>query len=329
MHVVIPVAGFGTRLRPHTYTKPKPLVQVAGNTVLGHILDMLEDIDVDEITFIVGYLGDQIEEYVEENYDFKTNYVEQRKLLGQAHAIKQAREFVNEPVLIIFVDTIFDADIGKLLDITSDGVIFVKEVEDPTRFGVVTLDENGHISRFVEKPDEPISNLAVIGVYYLRQHDLLFDAIDELIEKDIMTKGEYFLADALQIMVERGTNLEAWPVRVWEDCGTPEAVLNTNRYLLENGGKATREVATVNSLVVQPVHVADGVEIENSIVGPYVSLAEGCKVHNSIIRNTIADENALIEDTMLDRSLIGKHANVRGRYRTLNVGDSSAVDFSR
>lgn len=329
MHVIIPVAGFGTRLRPHTYTKPKPLVQVAGNTVLGHILDMLKDVDVDEITFIVGYLGDQIEKYVEKHYDFRTNYVEQKELLGQAHAIAMTREHVNEPVLIIFVDTIFEADIEHLPDVTSDGVIFVKEVEDPSRFGVVTLDDDGYINRFVEKPEEPVSNLAVVGVYYLREHELLFEAIDELIEKDIMTKGEYFLADALQIMIERGSKLETWPVRVWEDCGTPEAVLNTNQYLLESGGKATREVATVNSLVVQPVHVAEGVVIENSIVGPYVSLAEGCTVRNSIIRDTIADEHSLIEDTMLDRSLIGKNATVRGRYRTLNVGDSSAVDFSR
>lgn len=329
MHVIIPVAGFGTRLRPHTYTKPKPLVRVAGNTVLGHILDMLEEVDVDEITFIVGYLGDQIEEYVEAHYDFFTTYVEQKELLGQAHAIAMAREHVSGPVLIIFVDTIFEGDLDKLPAINSDGVIFVKEVEDPSRFGVVTLDEDGYITCFVEKPERPVSNLAVIGVYYLREHERLFAAIDELIERDIMTQGEYFLADALQLMVEAGTELEAWPVRVWEDCGTPEAVLDTNRYLLENGGKATREVAAINSLIVQPVHVTQGVVIENSIIGPYVSLAEGCEVRHAIIRNTIADENAIIEDTMLDGSLIGKNATVRGRYRALNVGDSSVVDFTQ
>lgn len=327
MHVIIPTAGYGSRLRPHTYTKPKPLVKVAGNTVLGHVLDMLEDITVDEITFIVGYLGDQIRDYVGQNYHFKANYVEQKELKGQAHAIRLAREFVDGPMLIIFVDTIFEANLKALDGVQDDGVIFVKEVEDPRRFGVVTLDSSGHIARFVEKPSQPVSNLAVIGVYYIKEYQVLFESIDELIRRNIQTKGEYFLADALQLMVERGARFQPWTVDVWEDCGTPEAVLHTNRYLLESG-RATPEVKADNSVIIQPVSVAANVKIVNSIIGPYVSLAEGCEVRNSIMRDTIADQGALVEDTMLDESLIGNNAVVRGRYRKLNVGDSSAVDFS-
>lgn len=327
MHVIIPTAGFGTRLRPHTFTKPKPLVKVAGNTVLGHVLDRLEDISVDEITFIVGYLGDQIRDYVDQHYDFKSNYVQQKELKGQAHAIWLAREYVSGPVLIIFVDTLSNADLASLSRVEDDGVIFVKEVEDPRRFGVVTLDENEHIERFVEKPSSPVSNLAVIGVYYIKDYQMLFESIETQMERDIQTKGEFFLADALQLMVERGARFQAWPVTVWEDCGTPDAVLHANRYLLEQG-HATPDVTAENSVIVQPVNIAKNVRIVNSIVGPYVSLAEGCEVRNSIVRDTIVDQGARIEDTMLDQSLIGTDADVRGRFHKLNVGDSSAVDYS-
>ena len=328
MHVVIPVAGFGTRLRPHTYTKPKPLMKVAGNTILGYILDMLKEAGIEEITFIVGYLGDQIREYVEAHYQFRTHYAEQKELKGQAHAIALAREFVREPMLIIFADTIFDADLAALHEVTSDGIIFVKEVEDPRRFGIVTLNEGGYVERFVEKPEEPISNLAIIGVYYIRDYQGLFEAIDELIARDIKTKGEYFLADALQIMVDRGARFETQPVNIWEDCGTPEALLNANRYLLEHGKAATEMVSATNTLIIPPVYIASDVVLENSIIGPYVSLADGCVIRDSIIRDSIVDEGSLIEDTMLMRSLIGKSATVRGRFRRLNVGDSSVVDFT-
>jgi glucose-1-phosphate thymidylyltransferase len=196
MKVIIPLAGFGKRLRPHTYTKPKPLVNVAGKPVLGHILDRLNNLDIEEIIFIVGYLGEQIEEYVEATYKFHTRYIEQNELLGQAHAIYLAKDHVREPVLIIFVDTIFEADLKALAELTADGAIYVKEVDDPRRFGVVTL-QDGFITHFVEKPSTPVSNLAVTGVYYIKDAPMLFECIDELIARNIQTQGEYFLADAL------------------------------------------------------------------------------------------------------------------------------------
>lgn len=328
MHVIIPVAGYGTRLRPHTYTKPKPLLQVAGNTVLGHILDSLQDAGVSEITFIVGYLGAQVRDYMARAYpDFNVSFVEQKELKGQAHAIHLAKAHVHEPLLIIFSDTISNADFAALQESADDGVIFVKRVEDPARFGVVTTDEQGIIQRFVEKPDRFVSDLAVIGVYYLRDYAALFAAIEALMERNIQTKGEFFLADALELMVQEGQQLRAQTVDVWEDCGTPEALLQTNRYMLENG-KAATPPASDNSVIIPPVHIGANVVIEQSVIGPYVSLADGCEIRNAILRDTIADEGAIIRDTMLSDSLIGNGAAVRGRYRKLNVGDSSNVDFA-
>ncbi len=328
MHVIIPVAGYGTRLRPHTYSKPKPLVQVAGNTVLGHILEQLRGVGVNEITFIVGYLGEQVSKYVSEHYpEFKANYVEQSDRKGQAHAIYLAKELVNEPLLIVFADTITDANIASLATIKTDGVIFSKKVEDPRRFGVVTTDEAGIIQKFVEKPSTFVSDQAVIGVYYVKNYKGLFTAIENLMERGIMTKGEYFLADALQLMVEDGAKLESWTVDVWEDCGTPDAILQTNRYMLEKGDTATSEHNGDNVVIIPPVHIAPDATISDSVIGPYVSLAKGCEVRNSILRDTIVDEGTIIEDTMLKESLIGNDVVLRGRYRKLNIGDSSVVDF--
>jgi len=342
MYVVIPVAGFGTRLRPHTYTKPKPLMHVAGKAILGHLLDRLVGIDIERIIFVVGYIGEQIRDYVEQNYDLPTRYVEQTELLGQAHAVGLTRPYVEGPVLIAFVDTIFEADLRELARVRSDGVIYVKEVDDPRRFGVVTITDN-RIRRFVEKPSQPISNLAVIGLYYIRDHEMLFECIQELQARNLRTAGEYFLADALQLMVDRGAHLEAWPVDVWQDCGTPDAVLRTNRYLLERSkGNAERPEgcivvpptyiapeATIRRSIIGPyVHIGPGARIEEAIVGPYVSVAPGAIIDNSVVRDCIVNERAQISTAMLARSLIGQNAIVRGSFERLNVGDSSQIDSS-
>jgi glucose-1-phosphate thymidylyltransferase len=325
MKVIIPLAGFGTRLRPHTYTKPKPLISVAGKPVLGHILDKLVGLDIEEIIFIIGYLGDQISEYVTANYNFRSRYIEQKELKGQAHAIYLAKEHVSGPVLIIFVDTIFETELEILAREASDGVIFVKEVEDPRRFGVV-ITENGFITKLVEKPSTPVSNLAVIGLYYIKDSRLLLECISELIRKDIKTKGEYFLADAFQLMIDKGSRFAARTVEVWEDCGKPETVLHTNRYLLEHGG--AQEIETENSVLIPPVYIEKSAVIKDSVVGPYVSVAGEATIVRSIIRDSIINERAQIEDASLSQSLIGKDAYVRGSFERLNVGDSSQVDFA-
>lgn len=327
MKVIIPLAGFGTRLRPHTYSKPKPLVNVAGKPVLGHILDKLVGLDLEEVIFIVGYLGEQIRTYVEANYHFPTRYIEQKELLGQAHAIWLAREHVQDDVLIIFVDTIFETDLTALSQIDADGVLYVKEVDDPRRFGVVVMD-HGRIARLVEKPTTDEHRLAVIGVYYIKDSPWLMRAIDELMQRRIQTKGEFYLADALQLMIDQGARLVPRTVDVWEDCGKPETVLHTNRYLLERIGNTQQSLDVVNTTIIPPVYIAPSARVENSVIGPYATIADRAHVCNALIRDSIIDEGAQICQTMLDQSLIGKDAVVRGRYRRLNVGDSSQVDFS-
>jgi glucose-1-phosphate thymidylyltransferase len=332
MKVIIPLAGFGKRMRPHTWSKPKPLVNVAGRPVLGHILDKLADLDVDveEIIFIVGWLGEQIQEYYEESdYPYPARYVEQRDMLGQAHAIWLAREHLEGPVLIIFVDTIFEADLGGLERSGLDGVLYVKEVEDPRRFGVAVVDGEGQVTGLVEKPDNFENRLAVVGVYYVRDSAWLIRAIEELMDRNVQTKGEFYLADAYSVMIEQGARFGVREVSVWEDCGTPKDVLHTNRYLLDHGRDNSRRVAVSGSVIIPPVYIAPSAQIEHSLIGPYVTIAENSVVRHSIVRDSIIDEEAYIVDTMLDRSLIGKDAVVRGRYRVLNVGDSSRVDFSQ
>jgi glucose-1-phosphate thymidylyltransferase len=331
MKVIIPLAGFGKRMRPHTWSKPKPLVNVAGKPVLGHILDKLADldVDVDELIFIVGWLGEQIQNYYEaSDYPYPACYVEQKELLGQAHAIWLARQHLDGPVLIIFVDTIFEADLGGLETSGLDGVLYVKEVEDPRRFGVTVLGDDGLVARLVEKPETFEHRQAVIGVYYVHDAAWLLRAIEELMERNLQTKGEFYLADAYTLMIEQGARFGVRQVSVWEDCGTPKDVLQTNRYLLEHGQDKSAEAATVQSVVIPPVYIAPTAQVKHSIIGPYVTVAENSVVERSIVRDSIIDEGAYIDDTMLDRSIIGKDAVVRGRFRVLNVGDSARLDFA-
>ena len=326
MKAVILLAGLGTRLRPHTYSKPKPLVQVAGKPVLGHILDSLAELHLEETIFIVGYLGDQIQKYVTDHYpNMRARYVEQAEMKGQAHAILLAKEYIDQPVLIIFGDTIWETDFSRLERVTHDGLIYVKEVSDPRRFGVVQM-HNGFVTQFVEKPSKPISNLAVVGVYYFRAWQMLMECIDALIERNVQTKGEYFLADAMQLMIEEGAKLEVETIPIWEDCGTREAILKTNRYLLAKQGSYAKQVE--GSVILPPVYISDDAYIKNSIIGPNVSISENTKVENSIVRDCIISEGSQIENAMLESSLVGKDALVRGTFERLNVGDSSEVDSS-
>lgn len=322
MRIIIPLAGLGTRLRPHTHSKPKPLLPVAGKTVLDHILDRLKTLDIEEAIFIVGHLGEQIREHVERNYDFASSYVEQKELKGQAHALYLAREHLVGPLFIIFVDTIFEADLSFLQNVTSDGVAFVKEVDDPRRFGVVTLRE-GFITRFIEKPDEPISNLALVGMYYIKESSLLLESIEALLNQEIKTKGEYYLADALQLMVDRGAKLETSTVAVWEDCGKPETLLATNRYLLDKSGG--QEAETTNSAIIPPVHIEPSTSISNSVIGPYASVANDVVIEDSIISNSIIDQRAHIQHAVLRDSLVGSNTSIKGQPVKVDIGDDSRV----
>lgn len=330
MQVIVPLAGFGKRMRPHTWSKPKPLVNVAGKPVLGHILDKLAslDVQVDELIFIVGWLGDQIADYYRTSgYPYPARYIEQKELIGQAHAIWLAREQLCGPVLIIFVDTIFDADLCNLEESGLDGVLYVKEVPDPRRFGVAVIDDDGTVTDLVEKPTTFDNRLAIVGVYYVRDSAWLMRAIDELMERKIQAHGEYWLADALGLMIKQGARFGVREVPVWEDCGTPADVLKTHRYLLEHGQGNGQQASLVNTVVIPPVYIAPSAHVENSVIGPYVTISDKSHILHAIVRDSIIDAEASIQDVMLDKSIIGKEAVVRGRHWVLNVGDSSQVDL--
>jgi glucose-1-phosphate thymidylyltransferase len=322
MNIIVPVAGLGKRLRPHTWSRPKPLVSVAGQPVLGHVLDRLTTLPIDRAVFVTGYLGDQIEKYVRANYEIDSVFVEQAEPLGQSHAIIQARGSVTGETLIVFPDMLFEADLEQILALEHEGALFVKEVEDPRKFGVVVLDGD-RITKLVEKPETPVSNQAVIGIYYVREIEHLFDAIDYQMRENLQKDGEFYIADAIQHLIDTGSSYTTLPVSIWEDCGSPEALLSTNRYLLERFGK--EPVPSDGNVFVSPVFVDPTAEISGSVVGPYASIGAGVQVRHSIITDSIVDEGAQIETTMLTKSIVGRDAYVSGDFIQVNVGDSSDI----
>jgi len=313
-------------MRPHTWSKPKPLLHVAGNTVLGHTLDKLADLNVDEVIFITGWLGEQIQDWVRRRYAFKARYVVQEKLEGQAHAIYLAKDYIAGPCLVIFVDTIFEANLAMLETIDVDGVIYVQEVDDPRDFGVV-VEENGRVVRYVEKPETLDNRKTTVGVFWFRDGQQLISAIEELLANNIRTKGEFYLADAINVMLNRGAHFISEPVTLWEDCGQPETILKTNRTLLSRG-RASAHVEGTNCVVIPPVYVAPSAQLENVIIGPYVSVDENVRIVSSIIRDSIIESGAVIEASNLESSLIGRRAVIRGHIAQLNVGDNSMVGES-
>ena len=332
MKAIIPAAGGGTRLLPHTYTIPKPLVHVAGKPMLGHILDDLEKAGIDSIGLVVGDRGERVTEYVKSSYKFKLDYVYQKERKGLGHAIYlylSEKGFDDDPVLIVLSDTIFEADLTEILG-SQYSSIAVHEVRDPRRFGIVEL-EGGFIKRLIEKPDVPTSNLAVVGIYLVNNVKLLFDCLQQIIDKDIRTRGEYQLTDALQLMLDSGEKITAFSVAGWHDCGTPETLLRTNRYLLKKASKgAVPAYAGIpGSIIISPVSISETAVIENSIIGPYVSIASGAKIARSIVEDTIVNENAIIQNALIKESLIGDNAIFDGQFSRLNVGDSSQIMFGR
>jgi glucose-1-phosphate thymidylyltransferase len=324
MRAIIPVAGVGTRLRPHTYTLPKVLLNVAGKPILGHILDALLEQDIRKATIVTGYMGRLVQEYVCSKYDMDIVFVSQRESLGLGHAIWTAREtFTTEPLIIILGDTIFDMDLCQIIhsDYSSIGV---KKVDDPRRFGVVELNENGFIKRFIEKPEHFISDLAIVGIYYIANPALLHSSLNEIIDNNIRTRDEFQLTDALEIMRNKGENFRTVPVEGWYDCGKPETLLETNRFLLD---KYIQPPTPPGTVVIPPVFIAENAVIERSVIGPYATIADGAIVKDSIIRNSIISDEADVESALLENSIIGNQALVRGHFYRLNVGNSSEVDF--
>jgi glucose-1-phosphate thymidylyltransferase len=322
MKAIIPVAGLGSRLRPHTFSQPKVMLNVAGKPIIGHIMDKLIKSGIDEAVIIVGYLGEMIEQYLTENYNIKLTFVTQAEQLGLAHAIHMCRPHVRdeEPLFIILGDTIFDVDLMPVLGggISSLGV---KEVADPRRFGVAVTEGN-QIKRLVEKPDEPVSRQAIVGLYFLRQAGALFNSIDHIIKCNIRTKGEYQLTDALQHMIDGGERFTTFPVQGWYDCGKPETLLSTNEVLL----LSHHTDKTIPGCIINPpVFIADSASVSNSIIGPNATIAEDAVISDSIIRNSIIGEKSQVADIMLDHSIVGNNASLSGMGHQVNIGDFSEI----
>ncbi len=328
MKVVIPLAGKGTRLRPHTHVTPKPLLRVGDKPVMAYILDDLRELGVNEAVVITGHLKERVQEYMTEEYpDFHAVYVEQKEQRGTADAIVLAEPYVEEEMLIIFVDTLFDADLSLVRRLPEDvaGVIWAKEVEDYQRFGVVVTDENGFMQKIIEKPSEPISKLANIGLYYIRDWKLLFEGVHHVMNSEPGPSGEYYLTDAFQYMVDQGAKILTVPIEGWYDAGKPETLLETNLHVLSTTrGKSPpqRDGVTVH----EPVHVADGVTLEDAEIGPNVTLSAGTTVRGTRLRDTIVGEKATIENAELHDSLVGHRAVVRGVRGRVDVGDDSVVE---
>ncbi|UCG42823.1 MAG: NTP transferase domain-containing protein [candidate division WOR-3 bacterium] len=317
---VIPAAGEGRRLRPHTFAVPKVLVEVAGKPIIGHIMDRLLEAGPAEVVVVVGEQGAMVEEYLRRTYDCAFSFVEQTDPHGLGDAVYRARDrFDGEPAFVLLGDTIVDADMTELVG--EHNVIGVKEVKNPRRFGIAEM-EGERVKRLVEKPAEPASNLAVVGVYFLHDSRSLFECLQKLIQADRRTRGEFQLTDALQMMVESGKEIRTVRIEHWLDCGTPEALLATNRHLLARDGKYSPRKGCV---LIPPLSIADSARIEHSVVGPNVSVGEHAAIRCSVVADSIIGRESEIAHSVLEKSLVGERSIVRERPWQLNIGGFSEL----
>jgi glucose-1-phosphate thymidylyltransferase len=325
MKVIIPLAGKGTRLRPHTHVTPKPMLRIAGKPVMDYVMDDVRALgNVEQVVYITGHLKEKVEAHARDDIALPAVFVEQEVQDGTAGAVALARPYVDQPVLIIFVDTIFDADLSVVNTTDADGIIWTKEVEDYQRFGVVVTDADGHMTRIVEKPSEPISRRANIGLYYVRNWQLLYEAIDHVLAGP-KNKGEYYLTDAFQYMIDRGAKIKVVDVQGWYDAGEIGTLLDTNRTMLEHGRARRPADLGPTARVVEPVYIEDGVTITDSTVGPNVSLSAGTVVERSELRDAIVGANSRVADCRLHGALVGDHVRLEGVAGSANVGDHSTV----
>jgi glucose-1-phosphate thymidylyltransferase len=319
--IIIPVAGVGNRLKPHTHTIPKPLLEVAGKPILSYILDPLIKIKPSEIIFIIGYKGDLIRSYLKENYKFKCTFIEQDRLLGLGYAVSLALPKIGKSdVLIILGDTIVESDLKKFTA-AEDFVLGVKAVDNPHRFGIAAI-KDGFVSKLIEKPKNPPGNLALIGLYYFKSPDLLKKELNKLVKSGKKTSGEIQLTDALEGMIKRGTKFKPFEVTGWYDCGTKETTLDTNRHFLN---QAKRAYSIDGCTLVPPVFISKSAKVEQSTIGPFVSVGESAKITDSEISNSIIGKNSRLENSIIKDSLIGQNALVAGYRGCLNLGDNSEL----
>ena len=337
LKIVIPMAGWGTRMRPHTWSKPKPLVSVAGKTSLEHLMDMFKTLPEPEnveYIFIVGpYLGElQVPAFIKEKYpNLKAHYGVQHEMKGQSHALALSREYLRGPMMVCFSDTLMETDFSFLANEAADGVAWVMPVPDPRRFGVAELNNDGWVTRFIEKPQSMDNNLVVVGCYYFKSAEKLLAAIDEQMQRGIMLKGEYFLTDTITMMIEHGAKVRTNQISTWLDTGTIEATLDTNRMLLDRGADNSSEAATrLTVKIVPPVFIHPTAEVDSSVIGPYVSIGANCKISAAVIQDSIIEEGTQIKRAALKRSLIGSNCHIEGQTdkeeaSSLNIGDNSSV----
>jgi glucose-1-phosphate thymidylyltransferase len=325
MKAIIPMAGSGTRLRPLTHSKPKAMLRVGSKPIISHIVDMLLSLGCGDLILIVSREGENIPRFVRDRYpDIGIETIVQEDRLGLGHAVDLAADKAsNSELIVMYGDTIIDGDLSHIRTLDADGVIAVKEVKDPRRFGVVEL-KNGIISKFEEKPSRPKSNLAIVGFNYFKKPRILFDCLDEIISKNLKTKDEFQITDAFQLMLERGVTFRPVVIEGWYDCGTPLSLLETNRFMLDRDGN-TRELP--DSIVIPPVFIPDNAQVTRSIIGPNVSIGDNAVIHNSMISDSIIGNNARVVGASLVGSLIGDQAEIIERPRRLSLGDNSSLDF--
>jgi glucose-1-phosphate thymidylyltransferase len=329
MKAIIPVAGAGTKLRPHTYTQPKALIPLAGKTILSIIIDQLQEAGIRQYVLVVGYLGDKIQDYVKLNYphlDF--HFIHQNDRHGLGHAIHLTRSYVaDDEIFIVLGDTICEYDVQDF--ITQEGSLLgVKKVDDPRNFGVAEIDEDSVITRVVEKPQIPKSNMAIVGIYKIKETQLLFDCLESNLRDGVKSYDEYSLTDALECMIKKGARFKSYKVKNWFDCGKKDTLLESNATLLKKfGGKIAEDHQFENTIIIPPVSIAPGCDIQNSIIGPNVAIGEQTYINYSIVRDSIIGSFSKLFDVVLHDSLIGSDTEIKGETRTLNIGDNTEIDL--
>jgi glucose-1-phosphate thymidylyltransferase len=329
MKAIIPVAGAGAKLRPHTYTQPKALIPIAGKTILSYIVDQLNEAGINEFVFIVGYLGEKIQEYVTYTYPHLiTHFVYQNERQGTGHAIELTKNIVgDDEVFVALGDTICEYDVKEVME-SEYSMLGIKKVDDPRNFGVATINDEGFIEQLVEKPSIPKSNMALVGLYKIKESQFLYECLHQLFTQDIKTNGDYNLTDALDCMIKRGVKFKSFKVKSWFDCGKKETLLESSATMLKKTGGNVSDVHHFEeTIIIPPVSIACGCEIKNSIIGPNVAIGANTTVSHSIIRDSIIGSYTNLHEVVLDNSLIGSDASVKGLSRSLNIGDNTEIDF--
>lgn len=329
MKAIIPVAGAGTKLRPHTYTQPKALIPLAGKTVLSIIIEQLKSAGITEFIFIVGYLGDKIQDYVKKNYpNIKAHFVVQPDRQGLGHAIKLTRVIVNkDEVFVVLGDTICEYDINAVIQ-NKNSMLGLRKVDDPREFGVAEIGEDNFIRHVVEKPQIPKSNLALVGLYKIKESELMFQCLEDNIDKDVRSHGEYSLTDALASMIQQGVKFDSFRVENWFDCGKKDSLLESNANLLKKLGSNVEEKHLFeNTVIIHPVNIGVNCNIKNSIIGPNVSIGESTNIDCAVVKQSIIGSFSNLSNIVLENSIIGSDTAIRGESRTLNIGDNTSMNL--